>query len=75
VAWQMDFETGLIEDGDRIVGSVANGPKGNVHVEIIWDGPTGDIVFEGPRYCAAAFVQGVESTINAVNARISALGQ
>ena len=75
MAWQMDFETGLIEDGDRIVGSVANGPKGNVHVEIIWDGPTGDIVFEGPRYCAAAFVQGVESTINAVNARIFALGQ
>src|SRR3974390_32844 len=32
MAWQMDFETGLIEDGDRIVGSVGKGTKGNVVV-------------------------------------------
>ncbi|WP_156438761.1 hypothetical protein [Bradyrhizobium valentinum] len=61
-------DTWLIQNGPLVVGSIRRAPgEGTYRVEIMWGGPTGDIIFEAPTMTTAlAFVAGVEKAFEAM---------
>lgn len=70
MSWYTDGITGIITDGDRVVGSVHGGPKiggGEVwRVEVMWSGSGGDIVCVTDNFeKALCFIEGVEKTVAA----------
>lgn len=65
---QLDDGTVMIkrQNGDILAGSICR-IDDHWHVEILWSGPTGDIVFDAPSLPAAlAFVAGVSETFKAI---------
>ena len=64
---QLDEATVLIKrDENLIAGSIAR-IGDHWHIEILWSGPTGDIVYDAPSLPAAlAFVAGVEKAFAAM---------
>lgn len=66
---QLDETTVLIKrDENTIAGSIGR-VGDHWHVEILWSGPTGDIVHDVPSLPAAlAFIAGVEKAFEAMGA-------
>lgn len=69
MTWYTDGNTGIIRDGDRVVGSVYGGPHfvgGEVwRCEIMWGGPGGDIVCITDSFeKALCFIEGVEQAFD-----------
>lgn len=68
MTWYTNGNSGLITDGDRLVGSViddASG-EGGFRVEILWSAPGGDIIGTFDSFeKALCFIEGVERTIDA----------
>jgi hypothetical protein len=67
---QVDDTTVLIKRAENaIAGSIGRVGDHHWHVEILWSGPTGDIVYDAPSLPAAmAFIAGVEKAMEAVAA-------
>jgi hypothetical protein len=72
---QIDETTLLIKrDENVLAGSICRVGDLHWHVEILWSGPTGDIVYDAPSLAAAkAFTAGVEQTFEAMAALHGAL--
>lgn len=69
MSWYTDANTGIITDGNRVVGSVHGEPKiggGEVwRVEIMWSGPGGDILCHANSFeQALCFIEGVEQAFD-----------
>jgi hypothetical protein len=55
-------------DDDTVAGSICR-VGDHWHVEILWSGPTGDIVYDAPSLpLALAFLDGVEKAFEAMEA-------
>jgi hypothetical protein len=66
---QLDETMVLIKrDENTLSGSICR-VRDHWHVEVLWSGPTGDIVYDAPSLPAAlAFVDGVEKAFEAMEA-------
>lgn len=66
---QLDETMVLIKrDENTLSGSICR-VRDHWHVEVLWSGPTGDIVYDAPSLPAAlAFVDGVEMAFEAMEA-------
>lgn len=65
---EVDDNAVLIKCDEIIAGSITRIGE-HWHVEVLWTGPTGDIVYDAPSLPAAlAFIAGVEKTMEALGA-------
>jgi hypothetical protein len=66
---EIDATTVLIKRDENLVAGSIGRVGDHWHVEILWSGPTGDIVYDAPSLPAAlAFVAGVEKAMEAIAA-------
>ncbi|HWY76672.1 hypothetical protein [Bradyrhizobium erythrophlei] len=68
---EIEAATVMIQDGDRDIGSIHR-RAGRWHVEVLWQGPGGDLKGDFAEYASAlAFVEGVQKTITAVESMLA----